>query len=47
MMPFGRKPAAGSVMIDFDAVHRELIVPAIRETGLMPDMTGILDQPDR
>ena len=29
LMPFGRKPDAAGVMIDFDAVYREIIAPAI------------------
>ena len=34
LMPFGKKPGAGSVMIDFDSVYRELIAPAIEQAGL-------------
>jgi hypothetical protein len=34
LMPFGKKPAVGGAMIDFDAVYRELISPAIEEAGL-------------
>jgi hypothetical protein len=45
LMPFGRKSASGGGMIDFDAVYRELIAPAISEAGLEPlradeEMTG-------
>ena len=45
LMPFGSKPAAGGATIDFDAVYRELIAPAIGEAGLEPlradeEMTG-------
>ena len=34
LMPFGKKPDAAGVMIDFDAVYKELIAPAIEEAGL-------------
>jgi tetratricopeptide (TPR) repeat protein len=36
LMPFGRKPDAGGVTIDFDAVYRDLIKPAIDAAGLEP-----------
>jgi len=36
LMPFGRKPGAGGAIIDFDAVYREFIAPAIRDAGLDP-----------
>lgn len=36
LMPFGQKPAHGGAMVDFDAVYRELISPAIGEAGLEP-----------
>jgi tetratricopeptide (TPR) repeat protein len=36
LMPFGKKPDATGVMIDFDAVYKELIAPAIKEAGLEP-----------
>jgi tetratricopeptide (TPR) repeat protein len=36
LMPFGKKPDAGGLMIDFDAVYKELIAPAIGEAGLEP-----------
>jgi hypothetical protein len=36
LMPFGRKPAGGAASVDFDAVYRELIAPAIRGAGLEP-----------
>jgi tetratricopeptide (TPR) repeat protein len=44
-MPFGKKPGAAGAVIDFDAVYKELIVPAISEAGLEPlradeEMTG-------
>ena len=44
-MPFGKKPGAGGAMIDFDAVYRDLIAPAIEEAELEPlradeEMTG-------
>jgi tetratricopeptide (TPR) repeat protein len=35
-MPFGTKPDASGVMVDFDAVYRELIKPAIEEAELEP-----------
>lgn len=35
LMPFGRK-AVGSVMVDFDAVYRELIAPSVAAAGLTP-----------
>src|ERR1700757_2479509 len=34
LMPFGKKPDTTGVMIDFDAVYKELIAPAIKEAGL-------------
>lgn len=34
LMPFGKKPDATGAMIDFDAVYRDLIAPAIEEAGL-------------
>jgi len=45
LMPFGRKPAVGGALIDFDAVYREVISPAIEEAGFEPlradeEMTG-------
>src|SRR3569623_722308 len=36
LMPFGKKPDAGGAMIDFDAVYKDLIAPAVREAGLDP-----------
>lgn len=36
LMPFGKKPDAAGVMIDFDAVYKDLIAPAINEAGLEP-----------
>jgi tetratricopeptide (TPR) repeat protein len=36
LMPFGRKPDPAGASIDFDAVYRQLIAPAIREAGLEP-----------
>lgn len=36
LMPFGKKPDATGIMIDFDAVYKELIAPAIKEAGLEP-----------
>jgi hypothetical protein len=45
LMPFGKKPDGGGSMVDFDAVYRDLIFPAIKEAGLEPiradeEMTG-------
>jgi len=45
LMPFGKKPGAAGAVIDFDAVYKELIAPAISEAGLEPlradeEMTG-------
>jgi hypothetical protein len=36
LMPFGQKPGAGNVMIDFDAVYKKVIKPAIEAVGLEP-----------
>lgn len=36
LMPFGRKPDAAGSLIDFDAVYREVIGPAITDAGLSP-----------
>jgi hypothetical protein len=36
IMPFGGKKAANGVVIDFDAVYRELLAPTITATGLTP-----------
>jgi len=36
LMPFGRKPLARGVSVDFDAVFRELIEPAIANAGMEP-----------
>jgi hypothetical protein len=35
-MPFGKKLTASGLLVDFDAVHRDLISPAIEEAGLEP-----------
>lgn len=45
LMPFGKKPDSAGSTVDFDAVYRNLIVPAIEEAGLQPlradeEMTG-------
>jgi hypothetical protein len=45
LMPFGKKPATAGSVIDFDAVYKELIAPAIEAAGLEPlrvdeEMTG-------
>lgn len=34
LMPFGKKPDAAGVMMDFDVVYHDLIAPAIEEAGL-------------
>lgn len=48
LMPFGKKPGAAGAMIDFDAVYRELIAPAIEEAALKDDeqflAQGLLDK---
>jgi hypothetical protein len=36
LMPFGRKPGVGGAMIDFDAVYRDMIAPAITQAGMEP-----------
>jgi tetratricopeptide (TPR) repeat protein len=36
LMPFGKKPDVAGTVVDFDAVYRDLIAPAIREAGLVP-----------
>jgi tetratricopeptide (TPR) repeat protein len=36
LMPFGKKTDAGGLMIDFDAVYKDLIAPAVDEAGLEP-----------
>ena len=36
LMPFGKKPSNTGLMIDFDAIYRNLIAPAITESGLEP-----------
>jgi len=45
LMPFGKKPGAAGAIIDFDAVYRDLIAPAIEEAEMEPlradeEMTG-------
>src|SRR5215470_10215522 len=45
LMPFGRKPDGVGRVIDFDAVYRDLIAPAIASADLQPiradeEMTG-------
>jgi hypothetical protein len=45
LMPFGRKADAGGAVVDFDAVFREVIEPAIRDADMEPlradeEMTG-------
>jgi tetratricopeptide (TPR) repeat protein len=44
-MPFGKKPDSTGALVDFDAVYRDLIAPAIEEAELDPvradeEMTG-------
>jgi len=34
LMPFGSKPDSTGALIDFDSVYRQLIQPAIEESGL-------------
>jgi tetratricopeptide (TPR) repeat protein len=36
LMPFGQKPDAGGAVIDFDAVYRDVIAPAIRDADMEP-----------
>ena len=36
LMPFGRKADASGTMVDFDAVYREAIAPAVADAGLEP-----------
>lgn len=36
LMPFGKKTASNGRTVDFDAVYRELIEPAVRNAGLEP-----------
>ena len=36
LMPFGQKPDVGGAMIDFDAVYKTLIRPAIEAAGMIP-----------
>lgn len=36
LMPFGKKAAGGEKPIDFDAVYRDLIKPAVEQAGLEP-----------
>lgn len=45
LMPFDKKPDVSGKLVDFDAVYRDLIAPAIRDAGLDPiradeEMTG-------
>lgn len=45
LMPFGKKPNISGGLVDFDAVYRDLIAPAIEAAGLNPlradeEMTG-------
>jgi tetratricopeptide (TPR) repeat protein len=36
LMPCGQKPDAGGAVIDFDAVYRDVIAPAIRDADMEP-----------
>jgi hypothetical protein len=36
LMPFGQKSDAGGTVIDFDAVYRDVIAPAIRDADMEP-----------
>src|SRR5688500_1465615 len=36
LMPFGKKPSSTGLMIDFDSIYRDLIAPALNESGLAP-----------
>lgn len=36
LMPFGQKPDAGGAVINFDAVYRDVIAPAIRDADMEP-----------
>lgn len=36
LMPFGRKPAASGLTVDFDAVYETLIKPSVEAAGLEP-----------
>lgn len=36
LMPFGKKLDVSGTLVDFDAVYRDLIAPAIRDAGLDP-----------
>lgn len=36
LMPFGHKPVSSGALVDFDAVYRELIQPAIEAAGMQP-----------
>ena len=42
-MPFGQKPDASGATVDFDAVYRDLIAPAIEAAGLKPVRVGDKD----
>lgn len=51
LMPFGKKPSGSTHVIDFDAVYRELISPAVEQAGLEPlradeeEGAGIIHKP--
>ena len=48
LMPLGKKPRLAGALVDFDAVYRNLIAPAVESAGLEPlraveDFTEDLD----
>lgn len=36
LMPFGRKPAANGLLVDFDAIYETFVKPAVVAAGLEP-----------
>lgn len=36
LMPFGKRPDTAGSLVDFDAVYRDLVAPAVDEAGLEP-----------
>lgn len=49
LMPFGSQACAAGVLIDFDAVYRDLVAPAVEQAGLEPlreeQTGGVIDKP--
>lgn len=49
LMPFGSKAGAAGALIDFDAVYRDLVAPAVEQAGLEPlreeQTGGVIDKP--